>query len=121
MQGLGHENRSRNPQVLFRGDEGRAAEVGGGADAFEDGGQGHEGVRVRVGEGVGAGLDGVGAGGGEGGGEELHVGFFVVGDVFQVAVVEGGVAGVEEHLLRHGREGLFVEDVFEVFELGRGG
>ena len=82
MQGLGDEDRAGDTEVFFRGDEGGATEVGGGADAFEDGGQGDEGVGVGVGEGVGACLDGGGAGGEEGRGQELDVRFFVRGDVF---------------------------------------
>lgn len=117
VDGLGDENGAGNAEVFFRGDEGGAAEIGRGADAFEHGRQRHEGFGVRVGEAVGAGLDGLGAQRADGRFEGLHVQFFVVGDVFEVGVVEGAEASVEEHLFGHGREGLFVEDVFEVLEL----
>jgi len=46
------------------------------------------------------------------------MGFFVVGDVFEVAVVEVAEAGGEEVAFGHGADAEFVEDVFEMLELG---
>ena len=46
------------------------------------------------------------------------MGFFVVGDVFEVAVVGAGEAGGEKITFGHGADAEFVEDVFEVLELG---
>ena len=96
MQGLGDEDGARDAEVGFAGDEARAAEVGGDADALEHRGEGDEGFRVRVREAVGAGGDGFGARGGEGGCEEFDVLLFVVGNVFQVVIVCGAEAGVCE-------------------------
>jgi hypothetical protein len=45
------------------------------------------------------------------------VGFFVVGDVFEVAIVKVAEAGGEEVAFGHGTEAEFVEDIFEVLEL----
>ncbi len=96
MDGFGDEDGAGDAQVGFAGDEGGAAEVGGHADAFEDGGERDEGFGVRVGEAVGAGCDGCVAGRHEGGGEELDVLFFVVDDVLEVVVVGGAEAGFDE-------------------------
>ena len=96
VEGFGDEDGAGDAEVGFAGYEAGAAEVGGCADAFEDGGEGDEGFGVRVGEGVGAGCDWGVAGGGEGGGEQFDVLFFVVGDVFEVVVVGGAEAGFEE-------------------------
>ena len=93
VEGLGDEDGARDAEVGFAGDEARAAEVGGCADAFEDRGEADEGFGVRVREIVGACCDGLGARGREGGGEEFDVLFFVVGDVFEVVVVGRAEAG----------------------------
>lgn len=99
VERFGDEDGARNAEVGLAGDEAGAAEVGGYADALEHRGEGDEGFGVRVGEVVRAGCDGGGAGGHDGRGEELDVLFFVVGDVFEVVVVVGAEAGVEEVLL----------------------
>ena len=101
MEGLGDEDGARDAEVGFAGDEAGAAQVGGRADAFEDGGEADEGFGVRVGETVGACGDGLGAGGREGGGEEFDVLFFVVGDVLEVIVVRRAETGFQEVVFRH--------------------
>lgn len=120
MQGLGVEDGAGDAEVRFVADGGGGAQVGGAADAFEDRGEGDEAAGVGEGERVLAGGDGGYAGGGEGAGEELDVGFFVVCDVFEVAVVEVAEAGGKEVAFGHGADAAFVEDVFEVLELGGG-
>ena len=119
VQSLGHENGTGNTEVRLGGDEACTAEVGGGADAFEHGGEGDEGHGVRVGEGVGAGLHGRGAGGGEGGLKVEYVLFFVVRDIFEIGIVVGAEAGIEEHLFWHSGDAALVEDIFKVLELVR--
>ena len=52
MAGLGGEDAAGRGEVVGRGDVGRGAEVGGHADAFENGREGYEGFRVGVGEAV---------------------------------------------------------------------
>ena len=93
-------------------------EGGGGEDVpFEDGGESDEGLGILEWEGVFAGGDGGGARGFDGGGEELHVRFFVVGDVLEVRVIEGAEAGGEELGFGHHAEAALVEDVLEVLKL----
>jgi len=122
-------------QVRLRHDVGGGAEVGADADTLEDGGEHHEGLRVRDAEVVGAFVDGLGAGGwkdgqfehikilergeestGESASQELDVGLLVLGDGLQV-VVEGGVeAGGGELLLGVVGQTLAVELVLEVLQ-----
>ena len=117
VQGLDGQDGAGGGEVGFACDQGRAREVGRGADALEDGGQGDEGQYVRVREVVGAGRDGRVAGGGDGGGEEGDVGLLVVRDVLQVVVVVGAIARVLEVLLGEVLQGLLVEDVLEMLKL----
>ena len=114
---LGHEDGTGNAEVRLGGDEACTAQVGVGADAFEHGGEGDEGHGVRVGEGVGAGLHGDGTGGGDRGLKVEYVLFFVVRDIFEIGIVVGAEAGIEEHLFWHGGDAALVEDIFKVLEL----
>ena len=62
------------------------AEVGGDTDAFEDGGEGHEGGWIGVGEVIDAFRWSDGTGGGEAGGQEGDVVGFVGRDTLEVSV-----------------------------------
>lgn len=73
-------------------------------------------VHVSVGEVVGTGLDGRLLSGHEGGGESLDVRLLIVGDVVEVVVVVGRVAGVGEVLEGELFEGTVVEVVLEVLQ-----
>jgi len=84
---------------------------------FKDTGEGDEGLGVFVGEVVCAGGDGLGTGAGDGGRQQLDVGFLIVDDVFEIAVVFFREAGGEEGGLGHHAETLLVEDILEMFEL----
>jgi hypothetical protein len=52
--------------------------------------------------------------------QEHHMLFLVMGDEFEVGIVLFVEAGVYERLLGERGESLFVEDVFQMLELGRG-
>ena len=116
MQALGDEDGARDAEVVLAGDETRAAEVGGCADALEHGGEPDEGLGVFVGEVVCACCDGGGAGRLESGGQVLHVELLVVDDVFEVVVVGLGEAGGEEGGCGEFGDATFVEDVFQMLK-----
>ena len=117
MKSLSDHDGRRCSENAFVGDEAGGSEVGGGADAFEDGGEGHEGLHVGVGEVVGAGAYRSSACGSDGGGEESDMGLLIFDDEEELLKEAFAKAGILEIGFAEFEESFFIKNVLKVLEL----
>lgn len=107
VQCLRHEDGSSNAKIVFARDESRAAKIGRGSYSLEHRGERDEALNVGVREVVFASSNGLGTSSCQCCGQELHVFFFVMNDVFEVVVVAFAESSGPE-----GGKGIFANSPF---------